>query len=261
MIAATQLGLVPPEIKSEQESIFASTDQVRRSWPSTKAEYKSEDVRRIATSMNKSISVLIDALVNAASDSIVRENTALLKQFDVDVVKLQKFQRALALVVEQSRAAGEVHMAELRSAIPAMMEQVANIWKSANATHDLFLGWISQSQAEEIAQGYQDILAVVLTFPGAKQPPGFLSRHRRKIYAGVVLLGAGGVATAWLIGRRRSMMHGHDDEALPAAELKVPVGVHFFRSSEDDEQLLLSDGRERSPSPVSEVAAMLKNIS
>lgn len=261
MLAATQLGLVPPEVKSQQDDLFTITKQVRESWPAAHREYKSEDVRRIATALNRSISGLIDAMVNAAEDSIVDENAALVKQFDQDVREMQKFQLALVPFVEQSRSAGTVDIPEFRTAIPTMMERVANFWRAANPTHDLFLSWINGSQAEGIAQGYRDILEVVFSLPGAKAAPGFLARHGKKIAIGVVAVGAGGAATLWFLRRQRSGAL-QDSELLPAAELQVPVGVHIFRSGEDDAQRLLSPAafEEREPSPISDVAAMLRNV-
>ena len=71
MLAANQLGLVPPEVKTKLDEAFALTEKARIAWAPGQREYKSEDVRRIATAMNRSVSKLIDALVNASGDPLI----------------------------------------------------------------------------------------------------------------------------------------------------------------------------------------------
>lgn len=227
MLAATQLGLVPAEVKSQQDEAFALADAARAAWPPTKREYDSEDVRKISTAMNRSISKLIDALVNATADPLVADRDELVSRASDGIKELQRFQRALALPVEQSRKGATVDLPEFRAAVPAMMDRTARIWSSMNPTHDIFLGWMGGLEAEGISQGFSDIVDVVKEMPGATKPPGFLARHGRKIAAGVAVVGVGSVATWWFLRRGREFaLQEHD---LLAAELPPPpVGVHVL---------------------------------
>lgn len=251
MLAATQLGLVPPEVKSQQDEAFALADTARATWSPTQRKYRSEDVRRIATSLNRSISKLIEALVEASGDTLVAERDNLIEAASSGMAELQRFQRALALPVEQSRKGDTVDLPEFRTAIPAMMDRVVRIWQSMNPAHDVFLGWMSGLQAEGITQGFRDIVEVVKATPGAKKPPGFLSRHKGKIAIGAAV-GLG--AAAWLLLRRRrgGQLQDHGD-VLPAELPPPPVGVHVFGPDHDRDQ----EGGS-SLSPISEVAEMVK---
>jgi hypothetical protein len=252
MLAATQLGLVPPEVKSQLDEAFKLADATRAAWAPGQRQYRSEDVRRIATSLNRSISRLIDAIGKAAGDPLVQERGNVAEAALEGIRELQRFQRALAIPVEQSRKAATVDLPEFRAAIPAMMDRVARIWQSMGPAHDVFLGWMTGNEAEAIAQGFRDILEVVQGMPGAKKPPGFLCRHRGKIIGGMTVVGLGGVT--WLLLRRRRagqlQAHGHD-ESLPAELPPPPVGVHVFAP-------VHGDGAE--VSPISEVARHMKSL-
>jgi hypothetical protein len=254
MLAATQLGLVPPEVKQHQDELVTLARKVREAWPAG-SEYKSEDVRRIATSINRSINELSDAIGNALEDSIVKENTALGELLFDHLGSMRKFQRSLSTVVDQSRAGVTVSIAELRAAIPEMMTRVAGFWRDANQIHDKFLGWIGGDQADAIAQGFRDVLVVVQSLPGAKAPLGFLSRHRGKIALGVALVGVSGAATLWFL-RRRQSSDLYDVDLLPAGEPQIPVGIHVFRAGSGEGHL----PEERPASPLANVARMLAPV-
>jgi hypothetical protein len=240
MLAATQLGLVPPEVKIHQDKVFSILKLTRTAWAPGRREYRSEDVRRIATSLNRSIAKLIDAIVNAADDPLVDERDDLTAQADLDVRELQKLQRALALPVEQSRKGATVDLPEFRSAIPAIMERVAKIWFGMNSVHDIFLSWISEEQAAGIEQGFQDVLTVVQSMPGAKSIT-FAARHRKKFILGAAAVVATGGAAFWLLRKRRSMSLQEPEELLPAELPPAPVGIHIFGHDEEDQLLVSGD--------------------
>lgn len=257
MLAATQLGLVPPEVKSQQDEAFSIAKLTRVAWPTGQRNYKSEDVRRIATSLNRSISTLIAAIANAADDSIVDERDDITDQAELDLAELQKFQRALALPVEQSRKGATVDLPEFRSAIPSMMDRVTRIWAGMNSVHDLFLSWIGEEQADAITQGFRDVLSAVQKAPGAKSI-SFVSRHRKKLMIGTAAVVATGGAAWWFL-RRQSSLALQEPELLPAEPPPMPVGVHIF--GQEDEQLLITgDPGESVNSLASRVSAMVAKV-
>ena len=231
MLAATQLGLVPSEVKKPQDEAFSIVKLSRSAWPTTQREYKSEDVRRIATALNRSINGMIDAIVNALDDSLVDERSDITDQAELDLAELQKFQRALALPVEQSRQGATVDLPEFRSAIPAIMDRVVRIWAGMNSVHDVFMSWISLGQAEGITQGYRDVLDVVKSMPEAKSIT-FPSRHRAKIAMGVAAVAVAGGA-AWFFLRVNRSLALQEPELLPAEEPSIPVGIHIFGQEPD----------------------------
>lgn len=230
MLAATQ-PLVPAEVKSRQDESLAIADTARAVWPEDLTEYSSEDVRKVAAAMNRSISHLINSLVQAAADPLVKERPQLVSQAAEGIAELQRFQRALAAPVAKSRKAETVDIPGFRSAIPGMMDRTVRIWASMNPTHDVFLGWINGNQAEAIAQGFQDIVDVVKEMPGAREEPGFLSRHRSKIAAGVAVVGVGSLATWWFMRTQRA---AHFQDYDPADLPLPPVGVHVFAPEPGD---------------------------
>lgn len=240
MLAMTQLGLVPPDVKGPQGEVFSIADKTRLAWAPESREYRSEDVRKISTAMNRAISGLVEALLAASSDSLVSDRSDLIARADAGIRELQKFQRALALPVEQSRKGATVDLPEFRSAIPAMMDRTAKIWVGMNPAHDVFMSWITAEQAESIAKAYRDILAVVQAIPGARSV-GFLARNKGKVILGVAAVAVGGVG-AWLLLKRRRSAALEEPELLPVGEAPLPVGIHVF--SYDDESLAITGDPE-----------------
>lgn len=239
MLAATQLGLIPPEVSSIQAEVVAITNKVRTAWPVNKRSYRSEDVRRIALSMNRAIGRLSTAIAEALADDLVEDRDDIVSSGEAGLEELQRFQKSLAIPVEQSRSGDTVDHPEFRTAIPAMMERTYRVWSSMGRAHDVFASWMTQDTAEAIAQGYRDILETVAGMKGAKST-GFFATHKGKLAAGAAIVG-GGLGAYFFWWRPRSS-HLSDPEPLPAEEPPSPVGVHVFGpQSEGVRRLMVGD--------------------
>lgn len=227
MLSATQIGNVPAEVKSAQRELLALAEEVRRSWPPNQTEYRSDDVRKVVTSLNRSVAKLVESVSLAVQDPLIAESEGLVAQANRGNAELQKLQRALAIPAEQSRQAATVDLPAFKGAIPAAMIRVAQVWGDLNTLHRVSLGWIGGTQADIMVQGYRDVLAAVQGMPGAKKI-GFVGRHRKKIAIGVVAVAASGAGTWWILRRRRTMMLQAPEMDAPEEDLEIPVGIHFL---------------------------------
>lgn len=218
MLMASQLGVVPLEVKQQLEASTKLLDKIRATWPVAQVKYKTDFVKQVVHITNHIISRLEMKVAALASDPTAAQSDPLMASTKSLLSFIQGAHPVLAAFVAKTAHEDEVELPNFRADIPNVLQGALTGWRQLGGAHDVFLGWMDGVTALEIRDDFHALLRIVEESPHANKQLGIIA----KVAIGSVAAAIIGAGVFFAVRQRHSVLQE------PQEDEDVPTGIHVF---------------------------------